>query len=91
VALGESNLKVNACFLTAFRKSQIAIKYAQKLKSPETSLFWWYASNATRFEQRCRTIAATAWHFDEEMDLGTDIGNPADKVLHLDDYMWNCV
>jgi hypothetical protein len=27
----------------------------------------------------------------EEMDLGTDIGNPADKVLHLGDYMWNCV
>jgi hypothetical protein len=27
----------------------------------------------------------------EETDLDAAIGNPADKVLHLDDYMWNCV
>jgi hypothetical protein len=82
---------VNACFLMASRKSQATIKYAQKLKSPEISAFWRYASNATRFEQGCGTIAVTAQPFDQGMDLGTDIGNPADKVLHLDDYMWNRV
>jgi hypothetical protein len=53
--------------------------------------FNYNASNATRFEQSCRTIAVAARPFDEEMDLGTDIGNPADKVFHRDDYMWNCV
>jgi hypothetical protein len=52
------------------------------LRSPETSIFWSSASNATRFERSCGAIAASARPFDEETDLGTDIGN---KVLHLDD------
>ena len=79
---------VNARFLTASRELQIAIK---KLESLETSAFRWHASNATRFDQSCGTIAVVARPFDEEVDLGTDNGNPVDKVLHLDDYMWNCV
>ncbi|KAK7177600.1 TPR domain protein (kinesin light chain) [Paraphaeosphaeria sporulosa] len=41
------------------RKSQLALEYAYRTreKSPETWVFWVYASNAARFEQSYRDIA----------------------------------
>ncbi|KAJ5249004.1 P-loop containing nucleoside triphosphate hydrolase protein [Penicillium chermesinum] len=43
-------------------KSQLAIEYTYRVRdrSPETWVFWVHASNATRFEQDCRTIAHRA-------------------------------
>jgi len=43
------------------RKSQLAIEYAYRTRerSPETWVFWVYASNAARFEQSYRDIADT--------------------------------
>jgi hypothetical protein len=70
-------LIVNVRFLMASRKSQIAIK---ALRSPDTSIFWPYASNATQFERSCVAIGASARPFDGETDLGTDLGN---EVLYL--------
>ncbi|KAJ5915324.1 P-loop containing nucleoside triphosphate hydrolase protein [Penicillium verhagenii] len=43
-------------------KSQLAIEYCHRVRvqSPDTWVFWIYASNATRFEQSCREIADRA-------------------------------
>ncbi|KAF2263124.1 hypothetical protein CC78DRAFT_560967 [Lojkania enalia] len=43
-------------------KSQLAIEYAYRARecSPETWVFWVYASNAARFEQSCRGVADAA-------------------------------
>ena len=42
-----------------FRKSQIAIEYAYRVRdsAPQTSVFWVHASNAARFEKDYREIA----------------------------------
>ena len=71
--VGQMSLTALFCSLL---QSRVAVNCAQVPKPRD-------AISPTQFKQNYRTIAAVARPFDEEMDLDTAIGNPADKVLHL--------